>query len=204
MTDKTTQVTSRRGQVQRPFDAKRKANYFEALRDAHGVQAMAIRAVSGHSTRVDKPGTAACWTSLKQAQQRDPEFNADCQAVAAECVEILEHELIRRAMGTDEPLYQAGRAVLTPEGKQATVKRYSDGLLVKRLAAMKPGLYADKKNVNVEIGASRMLMIDSADLQCLDHEQRTQLGAILKVMGDARAGRIGAEDVPYTEIEHDG
>lgn len=207
MTDKTIQSTSRRGQVQRPFDDKRKEAYLEALREAHGVQAVAIRAVSGHSTRVNKNGTAACWTSLKQAQQRDPEFNAECQVVAAECVEVLEHELIRRAMGTDEPLYQAGRRVLDTDSEgrpiKATVKRYSDGLLLKRLAAMKPELYADKKNVHVTVGAQRYLMIGREDLACLDHQRRGQLGVILQIMADARSGeakQITAEDADYAEV----
>lgn len=73
-------------------------------------------------------------TVLKHRKQ-DPEFDAGVQDAIDGFVDSLEAEAIRRGRdGVDEPVYYEGKQI-------ATIKKYSDGLLILLLRAHLPAKY---------------------------------------------------------------
>ena len=103
---------------------KQDARFFRGLENGHAVDRAAAAAGYGAA-------------SVYRWRDRDPAFAkrwANAQTMAAD---LLAEEADRRArFGTDEPVFKAGKVV----GRR---RRYSDGLLLARLKALKPADYRD-------------------------------------------------------------
>jgi hypothetical protein len=81
-------------------------------------------------------------TTAYRAQADDPAFAAAWETAIEESVDLLEIEARRRAVkGTDKPVFHQGKQV-------ASVKEYSDTLLIFLLKANRPEKYRDNYKLN--------------------------------------------------------
>jgi hypothetical protein len=116
------------------FTAAKRQAFLAALVAAGGHLAHACTAVGVHRVTVFK------------LRQTDPAFAAAYAQALDEATAVLEDEAIRRAVeGIDKPMYYKGELV-------ATVKEYSDQLLMFLLRARKPLVYREHKAVELELG----------------------------------------------------
>src|ERR1700735_4849013 len=75
---------------------------------------------------------------------KSADFARGWEEAKAVAVSVLEDEARRRAVdGVDEPLVSGARLVTDEHGKPATVRRYSDKLMVLLLKGAKPRIYRD-------------------------------------------------------------
>ena len=153
-----------------PMTEKRKATFLETLRRT-GVFAAACRAASPHSKH-----RAACYSSFRNEMQRSPEFAAEVADALDEAKAEIELEIYRRGVeGWDEPVYQKGMRVIDHDGSPASIRRYSDNLLLTRAKAMMPEKYADRSKIEhsgVVNHDVRALTISPADLIALNSAER--------------------------------
>ena len=103
-------------------------------------------------------GISRAW--VFELRKSDPEFAAGWKAALDEYAEKLEAEADRRAYeGVDEPVFYKGKEC----GK---VRKYSDTLLIFRLKALRPEVYAERQKVDQTIRgdlAERLLRAKERD-----------------------------------------
>lgn len=192
-------------QKYRRFGARTKARFLIELSKAHGIQSVALMAMTGLGKTAH--GQPRRWGTLKAAQRNDLEFQEACQLIVNHAADALEAEVVRRALGVASKRYtSSGAPIIDPAtGKHAELIQYSDGLLLKALAALRPEKWADRKNVHVtgEIGTaqSRAWQIATIDMIHLTKQEQDQLGAIMLKVRDGRAALAREDTAPQT-IEH--
>jgi hypothetical protein len=79
-----------------------------------------------------------------QWMQRDPLYAVDFGEAREEAVDRLEAEARRRAFGVTRTLYHAGREITNEQGQPATIREYSDTLLIFLLKGAKPEKYRER------------------------------------------------------------
>lgn len=93
-------------------------------------------------------------------QEHDDEFAAQFRAAEVEATEVMEQEAHRRGiLGVDKPVFHQGVQV-------ATVKEYSDVLLIFMLKARNPGKYRDKHD-GPQDGQQPVKTVDQAAYEAL-------------------------------------
>ena len=90
-------------------------------------------------------------SSVYEWQESDEKFSAAYNVAAIESNEALEAEAHRRGViGVKQPVYQGGQMV-------GYIKRYSDTLLLKLLAARMPDKYADWRNQKIDVSGGMVV-----------------------------------------------
>ena len=90
-------------------------------------------------------------SSVYEWQESDEKFSAAYNIAAVESNEALEAEAHRRGvLGVKTPVYQGGQLV-------GYVKKYSDTLLLKLLAARMPDKYADRRNQKIDVSGGMVV-----------------------------------------------
>ena len=190
----------------RRFGARSKAKFLEMLVLENGIQSQALLRMTGLGRTAR--GQPARWATLKKAQRDDLAFMEACQLIIDQAADALEAEVVRRALGVASKMYaSSGKPVIDPAtGQHAEIIRYSDGLLLKALAAIRPGKWADRQNVHhtgqVELASARHWQIATTDMQHLTKEEQEQLGDIMIKVRDGRAA-LTRDDAAQRTIEHD-
>jgi len=116
---------SRAKGIPEKFTPKKRAKFLAALA-AQGFASRAAQTV----------GVSRSW--VFELKKNDPEFGAAWKAAQDEYAELLEAEADRRAYkGVDEPVFYQGEEC----GK---IRKFSDVLLMFRLKALRPEMYADR------------------------------------------------------------
>jgi hypothetical protein len=116
---------ARRKGIPEKFTAELRAAFLSALAE-HGFVTRAAR-----SAGINRD-------TARKARKNDPAFAAAWAEAMAEYVENLEAEADRRAYrGTARPVFYQGE-------KCGEIQEYSDTLLIFRLKALKPDVYADR------------------------------------------------------------
>ena len=88
-------------------------------------------------------------TTVYGWQEHDETFSMRYQQAEAEANDVIRAAIFRRAIvGVDKPLHYQGRLVKDENGKLATVKEYSDTLLIFLAKARMPE-FRDKQQVEV-------------------------------------------------------
>lgn len=192
----------KQGQKFFPLSKERRETFLKVLLDTGGNWAAACRAASPHLVQRDRPSHSA-WRSLIA---RDPEFAAQVEEVKQEVRDTMEAELYRRAVhGVSTAVYQKAQRVYEPEIDEATgqpvldengnpkmkpasITRYSDTALLKRLAAEMPEKYGEKRTIaiNHQIEHRGAWRISTDDLQALSASQRDNLRSIMTTIRDHR------------------
>ncbi len=173
-----------------------------ALRESGGVWSAACRVASPHSTNENHP---PCYSSFKNLARRDPELGAAVEEILTQCRDDVEAEIHRRGqVGYEDNVYQKGEQVFNRDGTPATVKRFSDNLLLARARALMPEKYNEKKQVQHSgtiAHSAGHLQITSQDLIALNSEQRTALTGILKTIQGARREDDAVPALTYEPAE---
>ena len=90
-------------------------------------------------------------SSVYEWQESDEKFSAAYNVAAIESNEALEAEAHRRGViGVKQPVYQGGQMV-------GYIKKYSDTLLLKLLAARMPDKYADRRNQKIDVSGGMVV-----------------------------------------------
>ena len=90
-------------------------------------------------------------SSVYEWQESDEKFSAAYNIAAVESNEALEAEAHRRGViGVKQPVYQGGQMV-------GYIKKYSDTLLLKLLAARMPDKYADRRNQKIDVSGGMVV-----------------------------------------------
>ena len=164
-----------------------------------------------------KEGTRRpCYSSFKQLYRRDMRFRAACDEILSEVADLVESEIDRRGrLGWLSPVFMKGERVheLNPETGEmepASIRRYSDALLLARARSLMPSKYGEKKSIDItHHKAGGLLVIEAADVQ---HFSQAQIESLSDLMATIRANREGATkeitfqaapvlEVPLIEIE---
>lgn len=201
-----------------PTDESRRAAFLKALRESGGSFAAACRATAPHleDTAANPPGYST-WRALIQ---RDPAFAAAVEETLQIVRDDIESEMHRRSVvGVDQGVYQKaqrvyepvigqdGQPVLNDDGnplmQAASIRRYSDALLIKRAAALMPDKYGEKKTVDVNYNVQRSgaWEIMAMDLDALTADEQDQLASIMAKVRDHRRGISAIENTPAIETE---
>lgn len=123
---------SRAKGIPEKFNPAKRAAFLVALAE-QGFASRAAQAV----------GISRSWAF--ELKKNDPEFAAAWRAAQDEYAELLEAEADRRAyVGVDEPVFYQGEEC----GK---IRKYSDVLLIFRLKALRPDVYADRQKIDQTI-----------------------------------------------------
>ena len=196
------------GQTTMPVTPERRETFLRVLRETGGNWSAACRAASPHLDQSQKRPGFSTWKALAE---RDPAFAAQVEEVRQEIRDTLEAELYRRAVhGVEQAVYQkgmrvyeveideaTGEPILDREGKPkmrpASITRYSDTALLRRLAAELPEKYAEKRTVDVNHRVNRMgaWQIGTEDLAALSPAQKDSL---FDIMTTIRAHRANLDD----------
>jgi hypothetical protein len=185
------------GQAHRPITRARRQLFLEILAETGNFRA-AARAATPHSHNAKRPG----YSSFYHLQNRDADFAAAVADALEEAKANVEQEIFRRGQeGYLEPVYQKGERVFEPgpDGKMmpASVRRYSDVLLLRRAAALMPDKYSERKQIEHSgVVAHAQMQISPQDIAHLSPAQRDSLADILKTLADARGERDDESQEP--------
>ncbi len=184
----------------------RQDTFLSALRASGGVFSAACRAASPHSSPTTK--CPPCYSTFRNLIQRDPDFAIAVQEVMDSVREDIEAEIFRRGQeGWDTNVYQKGEQVFNRDGTPATVKRFSDNLLLARARAMMPEKYGEKRTVEhrgtIHHAAGGHWTITSQDLAAFSQRQRENLRDLMNTARLARSGEEAPaiEHHPAEEVE---
>ena len=90
-------------------------------------------------------------SSVYEWQESDEKFSAAYNVAAIESNEALEAEAHRRGViGVKQPVYQGGQMV-------GYIRKYSDTLLLKLLAARMPDKYADRQKQKIDVSGGMVV-----------------------------------------------
>jgi hypothetical protein len=122
-------------------------------------------------------------TTVYQWREHDEAFRAAFQVAEVEFEDVLEAEVLRRAVhGVQEPVVSLGKVVHDASGQLLMVTRYSDRLLVKLLTA-RHRRYRHLTQ-RVEMSGSQGTPVEAVDRQTITLDVRTlsaeQLAAIVE------------------------
>lgn len=198
-------------------DPLRQEIFLKALRDSGGSYAHACQASAPHLDGKSKNPPA--FSSWKGLEQRDPHFAAKVAQVRQEIADDIEREMHRRSVvGVDSPVFQKamrvfepvldddGNPVLGKDGqpkmKPASVRRWSDSLLLARARAIMPDKYNEKREINVNVNSNaNMWSIGVADLEALSDEQQNQLAGIMQTIRSHRKGATAQIEYHDSHVE---
>lgn len=127
-----------------PITEERKRLFLDELRRNGGLFAAAARVASPHLSS-DTRGTSSGYSGFKNLQNRDPHFAAQVDAILEEVAEEVAAEIKRRGQdGVDKPIFQGGKRAKDHDGSPASIREYSDRLLLARARALMPEDYGEK------------------------------------------------------------
>ena len=120
----------------------------------------------------------------RYAVQGEPLFAQAVEEALEEARAEIELEIQRRGQeGFLEPVYQKGVRAVDHDGKPASIRRFSDNLLLARARAMMPDRYSEKHQHQHDHQHNvRALVLMPSDLIVLSTEHRRQLREILNVV----------------------
>ena len=178
-----------------------------------GVWAAACRAASPHSP--DNTSNPPCSSSFRSLMQRDLSFASEVEAATEQAKAAVLLEIQRRGQeGWEEPIFQKGQRAVDHDGKPASVRKFSDNLLLARARSLMPELFSEKHvhehNVNVTTGRQGYWTITEEDTHCLTDAEVDQLLSIMGKVRERRQGMASIEhqpaevlDADFTEVEDD-
>jgi len=159
------------------WDDRTKDLFLERLKTHGGIVAAALRDIYQlpNNEKNQAPGVNVYYGIIK----RDPEFAARVEQTLDEIRGEVEAEIHRRGVkGWDEPVYQKGERALDHDGSPASIRKYSDFLLIARARALMPEKYGNKTTVDVNHNISHqhlVLTLHPSDLLYLDEHERVTL-----------------------------
>lgn len=202
-----------RGVKPHPMTKARIDLFLKIYRESGGNFAFAAAAACpGAKEGTDKP----CYSSFRQLRARSMGFRAACEEILEQVANDVEAEIHRRGtLGWLSPVFQKGERVQevnpeTGEMEPASIRRYSDTLLIARARSLMPEKFGDKKSVEItQKRAGGLLVIEASDVQ---HFSQAQIEALGDLMSTIRANREGGTpeieyqpapvlEIPVTEIE---
>lgn len=158
----------------------------------------ASRAASPHCS-----GASPGWSTFRAAYARDLEFQSECNSALEIAKMAVVDEIYRRGqVGWDEPVFQRGARVYekdpeTGEERPASVRRYSDNLLLARAKSLMPE-FRDKLEVSGQVQHSHAyaggvvgLALTPDDIRLLSPTERDQLRNILISVKKGRGLQLG-------------
>ena len=121
-------------------------------------------------------------TTAYKAYHGDEAFKKAWQSAEEDAADLLEAEATRRAVeGVDKPVFYMGEEV-------ATVKEYSDQLLIVLLKARRPGRFRENVKVQHTGPADGPIKVETKKTESVDYDQLAQ--ALEKHAAGAAAGRV--------------
>ena len=175
-----------------PVTEGRKSQFLAALVRTGGILSAACREVAIDPTvNHGKP----CYSTWKLLLKNDAEFSAQvAEIMDAACGEV-ESEIMRRGQeGWLEPIYQKGERVMDTDERgrpiKATIRRFSDKLLLARARALMPNQYGDKRQHSVIHSGhvTHSAGLSMSDIRALAPEQRDKIEAAFSILQGVRDG----------------
>lgn len=144
--------------------------YLNALRDNRGLDNLAAKSIGMSMAEV------------RHLRKHFPNFSEMEADIAAECADMVEAELLRRAIdGVDVDKYNSKGEYI------ATVKEYSDPLLLAAIKAKKPNEYGDKKQITGGVNANVEIVIrDFSEKSVLEGHIKDVAEGTVKALDDLR------------------
>ena len=164
----------------------RRDTFLAALKSSGGVFSAACRAASPHSSPNTK--SPPCYSTFRRCIQVDPDFAIAVQEIMDQVRDDIEGEIFRRGqVGWETNGYQKSEQVFNRDGTPATVRRFSDALLLARAKATMPEKYGEKRTVEhkgtIHHAPGGHWTITSQDLAAFSPRQRENLR-------DLRIGKV--------------
>ena len=189
-------MTNRTGERQLPMTESRKASFLVALRDSGGIFSTACRVTSPHSKATG--ATPPCYSTWRGLLERDAEFSAQVEEILEQCRDDVEAEIMRRGQeGWLDPVYMKGQRVMDTDedGRpvKATIRRFSDTLLMARARALMPNKYSDKRQHSVVHSGTvtHAAGLSMADIRALSPAERDQVEQAFTLLQRTRGGSDG-------------
>ena len=173
--------------------AARKAKFLEVLRET-GNMALAAREASPH---LDHTKPTSGLSTFRTWMANDIQFAESVDDARMEAASKLVEELRRRGHdGWEEPVYQRGAPVLNLDGTPATIRRYSDKLLLALVKASLPEAFGDQRrhmHTHSFKGLSGFTLLRQ-DVAALSDQQQGQLKGIIQTIKASRAELVNADE----------
>lgn len=185
-----------------PVTSQRKAQFCSALKAVNGIFGAACRAVAIDPTvNQGKPA----YSTWKKALRDDLDFAEQVADIMEEAAGAVEQEIMRRGeQGWLEPIYQKGARVYDTDadGKpvKASLRRFSDRLLLARARALMPGKYGDSSQHSVVHSGhvTHSSGLSMMDLRKMTPAERDQVEAAFQLLQRVQDGGQGGQ----AAIEH--
>jgi hypothetical protein len=156
--------------------------------------ALAARESSPH---LDHSKSTSGLSTFRTWMQNDLEFAEAVDDARMEAASKLVEELRRRGHdGWEEPVFQRGAPVLNLDGTPATIRRYSDKLLLALVKASLPEAFGDQRrhiHTHSYKGVSGFTL-SRFDVAALSDSQQEQLKGIIQTIKYSRAELVNADE----------
>ncbi len=150
--------------------------------------------------------------------ERDAEFSAQVEEILEQCRDDVEQEIKRRGQdGWLDPGYMKGARVMDTDADgnpvKATIRRFSDTLLMARARALMPNKYSDKRQHSVVHSGTvtHRAGLTMADIRALSPAERDKVEEAFLLLQNARDGASATKaiehnpgeilDVAYEEVD---